>query len=123
MKGLPPDLLIVLFLLALAIVQIVRNWRRARPQPVRQPARVEVEPEDAQEPVWLSAQTGQAVYSMPRESASHFGRSEPFAASAPRPSGRYSRQSLMSTRRDLRKAIVIAAVLGPCRAAEPHDIR
>jgi hypothetical protein len=29
----------------------------------------------------------------------------------------------MGNRRDMQNAIVIAAIVGPCRALEPHDIR
>jgi hypothetical protein len=35
---------------------------------------------------------------------------------------RFSRQSLMGTRRDVQNAIVIATIVGPCRAFEPHDV-
>ncbi len=34
---------------------------------------------------------------------------------------RFSRTVLMGTRRDVQNAVVIATVLGPCRAFEPHD--
>lgn len=123
MKGVPQDLLIVLFLLALAIFQIFRNWRRQRQRSLPQPARVEVDPEDAKEPAWTRARTARNVYALPEGSSAHFGRSEAPGASGPRPSNRFSRHSLMGSRRDLRKAIVITAVLGPCRADEPHEIR
>lgn len=35
---------------------------------------------------------------------------------------RFSRRSLMGSRRAVQDAIVIAAILGPCRAYQPHDI-
>lgn len=35
----------------------------------------------------------------------------------------FARSALMGTRRDVRNAIVIATILGPCRAFEPHDSR
>lgn len=123
MKTFPPELLIVLFLLALAIVQILRKSRRPRQQPLPQPARDEIDSEDSEEPVWISTQAKRNVYPMPSVSASHFGRSEAPVESAPQSSGRFSRHSLMGNRRDLRKAIVIAAILGPCRGIEPHDVR
>ncbi len=44
-------------------------------------------------------------------------------ASRARPERRYSRRSLMGTRRDVQNAIVIATIVGPCRAFEPHDVR
>jgi hypothetical protein len=120
MKGFPPDLLIVVFLLALAIVQILRKSRRPRKQPLPQPARSEIDPEHSQ---WLRTQAMRNAHPMPDMSASHFGRARAPDVSAPEPGGRFSRNSLMGNRRDLRKAIVIAAILGPCRAIEPHDIR
>ena len=36
---------------------------------------------------------------------------------------RFSRKALMGNRRDVQNAIVIAAILGPCRAFEPHEVR
>ena len=36
---------------------------------------------------------------------------------------RFSRDSLFGDRHRLQDAVVIAAIVGPCRAAEPHDIR
>jgi hypothetical protein len=35
----------------------------------------------------------------------------------------FARSALMGTRRDVRNAIVIATMLGPCRTFEPHDSR
>ena len=35
----------------------------------------------------------------------------------------FGRSALMGTRRDVRNAVVIATILGPCRAFEPHDSR
>jgi hypothetical protein len=46
------------------------------------------------------------------------------AAAAPLRRGlrRFSRRSLMGSRRAVQDAIVVAAILGPCRAYRPHDI-
>ncbi|MCE2691551.1 MAG: hypothetical protein LW862_17310 [Rubrivivax sp.] len=48
----------------------------------------------------------------------------PRAAAAPLRRGlrRFSRRSLMGSRRAVQDAIVVAAILGPCRAYRPHDI-
>jgi hypothetical protein len=35
---------------------------------------------------------------------------------------RFSRRSLMGSRCAVQDAIVVAAILGPCRAYRPHDI-
>lgn len=123
MKGPTADLLIVLFLVALAIFQIVRKSRRPRPQPPPRPARGEIASEEAQEAAWVSAHAAQSVYPTPIASASQFGRSEALGVPATRPKGRFSRHSLVGNRRELRRAIVITAILGPCRALEPHDLR
>jgi hypothetical protein len=46
------------------------------------------------------------------------------AAAAPlrRDARRFSRRSLIGSRRAVQDAIVVAAILGPCRAYRPHDI-
>jgi len=44
-------------------------------------------------------------------------------AAPPVPSRRRSGARLFHTRRDLRQAIVVMTVLGPCRALEPHERR
>jgi hypothetical protein len=48
----------------------------------------------------------------------------PRAVAAPlrRDARRFSRRSLMGSRRAVQDAIVAAAILGPCRAYRPHDI-
>ena len=77
-------------------------------------------PEDLME---TETPTASSVFS---GDASHFGRTGTSRASASPPTPprrRFSRRSLMGTRRDMQNAIVIAAILGPCRAFEPHDIR
>ncbi len=43
-------------------------------------------------------------------------------APARREARRFSRRSLMGNRRAVQDAVVIAAILGPCRAYRPHDI-
>jgi hypothetical protein len=44
------------------------------------------------------------------------------SALAPLPKRRFSRRSLMGTKREVQNAIVITTVLGPCRAFEPHNV-
>jgi hypothetical protein len=123
MRNLPPELLIVAFLLALAIVQIIRNTRRRPPPPAPPPARREAAIERPQRRPWADAPDEVLAWSAPSLSAHDFGRAAaPFAAETRRP-GRYSRKSLLGNREDLRQAIVIAAILNPCRAVRPEDDR
>ncbi|MBA4262471.1 MAG: hypothetical protein C0443_10780, partial [Comamonadaceae bacterium] len=53
-------------------------------------------------------------------------RSVPLPRAVPVPAlrtaRRFSRRSLMGNRRAVQDAMVIAAILGPCRAYQPHDI-
>ena len=61
--------------------------------------------------------------SAPGVTVGHFGRNEAQRASpAPAPR-RFCRRSLLGTRREVQNAVVIASILGPCRALEPHDSR
>lgn len=123
MKTFSPELFIVLLLLALAIVQILRNTRRTRTPPAPPPAGREPSVEDPQEPRWSGTPAEVRAWSAPSISADDFGRSAAPAAASQPARGRYSRQSLMGNRSDMRQAIVIAAILGPCRATDPHDVR
>jgi hypothetical protein len=52
-----------------------------------------------------------------------FGRNDaPLTSLLPR-QRRFSKGALMGSRREVQNAVVIATMLGPCRAFEPHDIR
>jgi len=64
-----------------------------------------------------------AAFPVSGVAAGHFGRTGAPGASSAVPRRRFSRRSLMGTRREVQNAIVIATILGPCRAYEPHDIR
>ena len=122
MKTFPPELLIVLFVLAAAFVQFLLRSRRARRQAAPESAPDETRLE-VPEPAWRSARATPPVHSVPSVPEIRFGRSAAATVSIPRPRGRFARRSLMGNRRDLQNAIVIAAIVGPCRALEPHDIR
>lgn len=123
MRNLPPELLIVAFLLALAIVQILRNTRRKQPPPAPPQARREAAIETSQRRALADAPEEVLAWSAPGLSAHAFGRAAPPLAAETRRPGRYSKESLMGNREDLRKAIVIAAILNPCRAVRPEDNR
>ena len=56
-------------------------------------------------------------------SETQFGRSPP-RGTAPASAGhRFSRKALLANRRDVQNAIVVATIMGPCRAFEPHEVR
>jgi hypothetical protein len=123
MRNLPPELLIVAFLLALAIVQIIRNTRRKQPPPAPPPARREAAIERPQRRPWADAPDEVLAWSATRHPTHDVGRSAATFAVETTRSGRYSRKSLLGNREDLRRAVVIAAILNPCRAVRPEDDR
>lgn len=124
MKSFPPELLFVLFFLVVALIQFFLKTRRARRQPPPESAEDEARLE-APEPAWEGAQAASPspARSSPSVSEIRFGRSAVATAPIPLPSGRFARRLLMGNRRAMQNAIVVAAIVGPCRALEPHDIR
>ena len=52
-----------------------------------------------------------------------FGRSPPRGTVPASARHRFSRKALLANRRDVQNAIVIATIIGPCRAFEPHEVR
>jgi hypothetical protein len=117
MKSLPPELLIVLFVLAAVLVQLLlrsRPGRQPPPEPAPDETRLEVP-----EPAWWSAQAPPPVRSAPSVPEIRFGRSAAATVPIPPARSRFARKSLMGSRRDLQNAIVIAAIVGPCRALAP----
>lgn len=56
-------------------------------------------------------------------SVGQFGRGEVPIASSPLAIRRFARTSLLGTKQEVQNAIVIATILGPCRAFEPHAVR
>ena len=64
-----------------------------------------------------------AITSVSSVSVGQFGRGELPSAPSPLAMRRFGRASLLGTRREVQNAIVIATILGPCRAFEPHAVR
>jgi hypothetical protein len=124
MKTFPPELLIVFFVLAVALVQFLLKIKRARRPSPAESAQDETHLEDL-EPASEEAQATSPSPSRSMSSGSdvRFGRSAVATASMPSPRGRFARRSLMGNRRELQNAIVIAAIVGPCRALDPYDFR
>lgn len=111
MSSLPPELVYVLVFAAILLFQYL--IKRYAPQPEEVSPRPDALEEETQE-------SADALAEAPASGVA-FGRYARGEAS--RPGRRYSRRRLMGTRRAVQDAIVIATILGPCRAFEPHDPR
>ncbi len=116
MKSFPPELIYVLIFAAIVLFQYLmkRFGQQQQPQ-FPQDERLAQIPEEVKEPPAASSVSSVAV--------GHFNRAEAASASFALPRRRFARRSLMGTRREVQNAIVIATILGPCRAFEPHDVR
>jgi hypothetical protein len=67
------------------------------------------------------AQVTETAPSTARASRTRADASEPPTISAPRYMSRLNKNSLLATRRELRRGIIIMTLLGPCRASEPPE--
>lgn len=116
MKSVPAELLYVLMFLAIVLFQYL--MKRFGPQAPQEPTwdeRLE-QIAEAREDVPLA----QAV---PATADARFGWGPAPVSSLVPPRRRFSRASLMGARREVQNAVVVATILGPCRAFEPHDVR
>ncbi|MDP1983177.1 MAG: hypothetical protein Q8K23_11570 [Sulfuritalea sp.] len=117
MKDVPAELLYVLMFLAIVLFQYL--MKRFGPQAPPEPAwdeRLEQFPEEVADVPAASAASGMV-------GGGHFGRRDAPQASLAPQRRRFSRGSLMGSRREVQNAVVVATILGPCRAFEPHDVR
>jgi hypothetical protein len=117
MKNLPPELVYGLIFVAILLFQYLTRKSRQQDQLQQESAPDEDLPQFAEE----MEETTAAV--TPGVSAGHFGRTPAPSASDTPARRRFSRTSLMGSRRAMQNAVVIATILGPCRAFEQHDIR
>ncbi|MSP98619.1 MAG: hypothetical protein EXR29_15665 [Betaproteobacteria bacterium] len=116
MKGLPEELIYGLIFAVIVLFQYL--MKRFGPQPQPQ------SPQDAPDAEFPEQeQAAPELSTLSAASDIQFGRSRAPGASAALPERRFSRRALMGNRQEVRNAIVIATILGPCRAYEPHDIR
>ncbi len=115
----PTELKYVLIMAAIVLFQYL--LKRFGPQPVAQ-APVPPEQEASQFPE-EEANDARAAPADPGVGAGYFGRTVAPRVAAPRARRRYARSSLMGTKRQTQNAVVIAVILGPCRAFEPYDPR
>ena len=132
MKNIPEELIYVLIFGAILLFQYLmkRFGPQQQPDEAPQEAPLPQEKPAAQEEflpdIWGRAPAVPAVSPVTAASDIRFGRSEAPGATVMLPgrrSRRFSRRALMGNRREVQNAIVIATILGPCRAYEPHDIR
>lgn len=116
MERFPTELIYVLIFAAIVLFQYA--MKRFAPQEQQESAQDEHLAQDQEE-----AQPASLPFPASDVAAGHFGR---FAAPKVSPAlsrRRFSRRSLLGSRREVQNAIVIATILGPCRADAPHDIR
>jgi len=116
MKNIPVELIYVLVFGAIVLFQYM--MKRLGQQEQQDSAQHEDLPQIPEEVTETPA-----AFSVSSVGVSDFGRTEAPSASAPLPGRRFARRSLMGTKREVQKAIVLATILGPCRAFEPHDVR
>lgn len=122
MNSFPTELIYVLVVAAIVLFQYMmkrfgqqQQQQQQEQQDSAQDERLAQIPEEVMETPAASPVSSVAV--------GHFGRAEAPGASSALPGRRFARRSLMGTRREVQNAIVIATILGPCRAFEPHDVR
>ncbi|GMV44885.1 MAG: hypothetical protein AMXMBFR66_02830 [Pseudomonadota bacterium] len=129
MDKFPQELLFALIFGAVMLVQFLLKHLRKRGPLTEAEAEAEVEVEAEVEegtaPDSVAGRPGAAevplpVQALPARLAPARPRAAP--ASARRETRRFSRRSLMGSRRAVQDGVVIAAILGPCRAYRPHDI-
>lgn len=116
MNSFPTELIYVLVFGVIVLLQYL--MKRIGPQQQQESEQDEPDPEFPQQ-----EQANSEIPPVSTAPDTRFGRSAPPVDSPALPQRRFSRQSLMGNRRAVQNAIVIATILGPCRAHEPHDVR
>jgi len=120
MKGFPPELIYVLLFVGMLLVQYMLKRRRSQEPQESSPDGGVVQPRAEMSPDFAGLEQDNSIaWGASRVAADRLPRPEAPPALRARPRHRFSRQSLMGTRRDVQNAVVIATILGPCRALEP----
>ena len=118
MNSLPVELLYGLFFGVVLLVQYL--MKRYGPQEQEQPP----PPLSESDPELPTREQAPAqVFQAAADADVRFDRSAAPGSSPALAERRFSRRALMGNRRDVQNAVVIAAILGPCRAFEPHEVR
>lgn len=125
MKGFPPELVYVLIFGAVLLFNFLMQKAAKRQQ--EEAARNAPVEEEIPEEEWNPAPVVASVRPEPEEVLVHRRSVAAPAAAAPttqpRRRLRVARQSLLGARWDIQEAVVVATILGRCRADEPHDVR
>jgi len=113
--------LFVLLFLGIVLFNYVmqRAARRRREEEQAQAAQQPAAPAGAEEPledIW-----GRTPASVPAPAPSPMLAARQETAPPPVPRGRHPARALLKDKRDLRRAVVLMMVLGPCRAQEPPE--
>ena len=117
MNNFPTELIYVLVFAALALVQYL--LKRFGPPEQHD----DTSPDEAFEKPYDRIEEAAVASSLRSVSVDQFGRGQASSALSAPVRSRFSRLLLMGTRRDVQNAIVIATIVGRCRAYEPHDVR
>jgi hypothetical protein len=122
MKGIPEEILYLLLfgavLLFNYITQQIARRRQAEAEQ-QQPPPEEQQTNEAPGDFWGRSPETQAALLAPAEPVAPVRRYQPPVARPTRRPGRFSKQALFGNKRDVQNAVVIATILGPCRAMEP----
>lgn len=120
MKGLPAELIYVLLFVGILLLQYLLKRRRSlEPHDSSQDGGV-VQPGTGMSPDFAGLEQDNSIaWGASRAATDRLPRPDAPVALRARPRRRFARQSLMGTRRDVQNAVVIATILGPCRALEP----
>jgi uncharacterized membrane protein len=125
MDRISQELIFALILGAIMLVQFLLKRLRKRVRSAEAEADFEAEADEGPQPDTVAQRPGaaavpQPVQALPARPAPAPPRIAP--APAQREARRFSRRSLLGSRRLVQDGVVIAAILGPCRAYRPHDI-
>lgn len=116
MKSFPAELLYVLMFVAIVLFQyLMKRFGPQQPQ--------DSLPQEGLPPTPEKVEASLAAPSVASVAIGHFGRAEAPSPSTALPRSRFSRASLIGTGRSVQNSIVVATILGPCRAFEPHQVR
>ena len=127
MFNLPQELVFALIFGAVLLVQFLMKWLRRQSVPTEADADADAEFEPEPEPESGTLAQTPPVDELPPPMLVPPARPSPAVpragpAPATRASRRFSRSALMTNRRAVQDAVVIATILGPCRAYRPHGV-